>query len=120
MSNNYGPVWTVNSDEAGGAIIMLMAIVCIPVAPLMYLGYYIGDTILNMNIAKWGLTGLFFLLGYFTIRWLSSNKGTLAAFLFVVTEYIILDVIITQHEGKDELYSVTIIKALVSWAVSNT
>jgi len=73
-----------------------------------------------MNIAKWGLAGLFFLVGYLAIIWLREKKGFFASFLFIVMEYLVLDAVITQHEGRDELYSVTIIKALIQWAISNT
>lgn len=122
MSNsnyNIGPYWTVNSQEMGAGLVVVGLILFFPVYPIAHLGWYIGEDIIGNNFAKWGLGALFLIVAYLALIAL-NEKGFKYAALFVFTQYLLLDMVLTKHMGRDELYMVSIVKGIFSWGLHNT
>ncbi len=118
-NNNFGPYWTVGSQEMGVGLMIVAAIMFAPVFPLAYLGWHIGADIIGNNFAKLGLGLLFFVVGYLMIIRL-NDKGFKYAAMFVFAEYLAFDARMSQELGRDELYMVTFVKNIISWGLNNT
>lgn len=114
------PIWTVKSDEITAGIAILFMLTMIPVFPLVITAWYVGDEIIGMNIAKWGLSIFAFILGYIIITYLKNRKNILYAIGFVLIEYMSLDIYLTYKNPDSELVIYTIVKNIFTWAISNT
>lgn len=119
-NNNFGPVWTLNSNEAAGGIMIALFIFSIPVIPVTLLGYYIGDEIIGNNFAKWGLSIFAYIAGYIYLIWLNEHKGFFYAFIAVCSEYLIFDMVMKERLGRDELFFIEFVKKIIEWGLSNT
>ncbi|MDD3466210.1 MAG: hypothetical protein PHE67_03595 [Campylobacterales bacterium] len=92
--NDFGPKWTVNSEEVGGGVAIVMAVMAaiFVLAPAFIFGVWLGTKIWNAKIFKYP-TGALFAYAYFKIlafAWMDSHE--LAAIIviasWVATDYI--------------------------------
>lgn len=116
--NNH--VITTDSKDIGVYLVLLFYIISIPVLPMAVFGWYIGEFIIQNNFAKWMLPILFYGLTYALIIYIKNHKGLRYAFLFVIVEYFVFDVVITLRSGADELMILSIIKKIMVWGLSNS
>jgi len=103
---------------ASGAVFLLF-LAAIPEIPIAMGGWYIGEEFIGNNFAKWGLCITCFIGGFYTFKRLLAKK-TMYGVLFVVVQYLTLDIILSVNNNRSELYVITIIKSIISWGLSNT
>lgn len=115
---NFGPYWTINSNEAGLAFIFLCAVIIFPVAPITALGWHIGVELIGNNFAKWGLAILFTIAAYIVLIKLHDRKGILYSGGFVFLQYLSLDYIKMVERGNDTLVMVKLLNSLIHWGLS--
>jgi hypothetical protein len=99
--------------------VLFFLIMSIPALPMAGAGWYIGAEIIGNNFAKWSLSISFFIGGYYLFKKLLA-KRTLYGVLFVVAQYLTLDIILTVKTHSTELCIISIIKAIIAWGMSNT
>lgn len=99
--------------------VFLGFIMAIPALPIAGAGWYIGAEIIGNNFAKWGLAISFFIGGYYLFKKLLA-KRTLYGVMFVVAQYLTVDIILTVKTHSSELCIISIIKAIIAWGLSNT
>lgn len=117
-NQNYGPYWTMNSGEGIAAFTIVGFILASPAIPALMLGYYIGVNYIGNNFAKWGLSGLFFLLMYLFIIYINRTKGFLYAFAIVFLEYLLLDYINMKMQDRDYLVMMRALESFIHWGLS--
>ena len=101
-----------------GAVFFLF-LVAIPEIPIAMVGWYIGEELIGNNFAKWGLCIICFIGGFYTFKRLLAKK-TIYGVLFVVVQYLALDIVLSINNNRSELYTITIIKGIIAWGLSNT
>jgi len=114
----YGGGDTYFNFLALGAVFLLF-LVAIPEIPIAMGGWYIGEELVGNNFAKWGLCIICFIGGFYAFKILLA-KRTIYGVLFVVGQYLTLDIILSINNNRSELYTITIIKSIIAWGLSNT
>ncbi len=114
-SNDFGPKWTVNSEELGGGVVALLAVMAalFVLAPAFILGVRIGASIWNAKIFKYPL-GALFAYAYFDIlatAWITSHE---LAFAIVTASWVIADYIMANSR-VDNMVIVRSLKKTVRW-----
>lgn len=120
MSNNNTPVWTVNSEEMGSAITILLLLTFIPVLPMVLLGLYLANKYIGVNFALWGASIFMYVLSNFIILYLYAKKGKLYAIGFILLQYLIMDIVTTYtNPTSNELQIITWIKKFIAWGMTS-
>ncbi len=118
-NSNIGPYWAVDSQEMLLGLAVFGFIILLPVLPLTILGWYIGSDIIGNNFAKWTLSIVFSLAGYVAIVVIEEKKDKPSVALFIFLEYYFLDIVTSLQAGRP-LLMVEIVKAIISWGLSNS
>jgi hypothetical protein len=119
MSNdNFGPYWTVKSDEVAMGFMIVAFIVAFPAIPAGVLGWWLGVNIIGNNFAKWGLMILLFGATYLFIIYLKEKKGLRYAVGFVFLEYLVFDYARMELMNKETLVMVDLVKNFINWGLS--
>lgn len=119
MSKRYypGPYWTINSSEAGVALLLAGIVLAVPAIPAGAVGWFIGLHMFGNNFAKWGFMLLFFGLVYLFIIYIKETKGLGYAVLAVFLEYLAWDYGCMIYYEKDTLIMQKILASLLEWGL---
>ena len=122
MNNDINePIWAMNTNDIAAGFLALLFLGFIPVIPMAYLGWYVGDEFIGTNFAKWGLGAIMAFIGYMIISLLGRYKGKLYSIGFVVVQYVTADVVTMNiNNGKNTLLIFEIFKNIIEWGLSNT
>ena len=120
-SDINGPIWAMNTNDIAAGFLALLFLGFIPVIPMAYLGWYVGDEFLGTNFAKWGLCIVMVFVGYMIISLLGRYKGKLYSIGFVVVQYVTADVVTLYMDSeKNKLLLFEIVRGIIQWGLSNT
>lgn len=113
-----GPYWTMNSSEAGAALLVAAIILAIPAIPAAVFGWFIGENLLGNNFAKWGFMILFFSITYIFVLHVKKTKGLGHAILLVFLEYLIWDYSSMVYHEKEGLVMLKLLSKFLEWGLA--
>jgi hypothetical protein len=90
--NDFGPKWTVNSEEVGGgiAILLVFAAAMFIVAPAFIIGSRLGAAIWDVKIFKYPL-GVAFAIGYMFLLKNVFLASKISALIVIIGTWLLLD-----------------------------
>ena len=116
MGKDFGPYWTVDSDEVGAGILIWLVVLLSPVIPAAVLGYLIGDAMGGVNVIRYGMALLFAAgAAWFYIR-VMDMWGWKGFALFYIGQWILFDIFYAAAHGRTPIFA-AILKAIFAWAV---
>jgi hypothetical protein len=108
-NNDFGPKWTVNSEEVGGGVAIVLTIMAavFVLAPAFIFGVWLGTKIWNAKIFKYP-TGTLFAYAYFKIlafTWIDSHELTAT---IVIASWVMIDYI----SANEKIYNMIIARSI--------
>lgn len=117
MRDDFGPYWTVNSEEAGSAFFIWAVIILSPIIPAAVLGYVLGDAMGGVNIIKWGMALAFAAAAVWIYIKVYDRFGWLGFAILYIGQWLLLDIFYAAaHHDTPVMFRV--LGVFFSWAVA--
>lgn len=117
-NNDFGPKWTVNSEELGGGVVALLAVMAaaLVLAPAFLFGTWLASNIWNAKIFKYPAGVLFAYLYFKGLMFVWFLSHGLAAFI-VILSWVLTDYMLSGGNARN-MFIARSLKKTFGWLFS--